>query len=130
MINLSNEDKTELNKILNSVQGRLDEKLIKLTTGLVLKTRVKIGKEDLRLFSTNKENIPSNPIEAFSIGSFFGQTYQISLDIANKMNLKLNLEQKRILREFVLFIVLFKFEKESTTKWIILSTKESLEILI
>ena len=116
MINLSKKDKTELSKILNSVQGRLDEKLIKLTAGLVFKTRVKIGKEDLRLFSTNKENIPSNPIEAFSIGSFFGQTYQISLDIAHKMDLKLNLEQKRILREFVLFIVLFKFEKESTVK--------------
>ena len=116
MINLSKEDKTELNRILNSVQGRLDEKLIKLTAGLVFKTRVKIGKEDYRLFSTNKDNIPINPIEAFSLGSFFGQTYQVSLDIANKMNLKLNLEQKRILREFVLFVVLFKFGKESPTK--------------
>lgn len=116
MINLSQEDKVELNRILNSVQGRLDEKLIKLTIGLIFKTRVKIGKDDLRLFSTNKENIPVNPIEAFSLGSFFGQTYQIALDIANKMNLKLNFEQKRILREFVLFIILFKFEKESTAK--------------
>lgn len=115
MTTLSKEDKTELNRILNSVQGRLDEKLIKLTAGLVFKTRVGIGKEDLRLFSTNKKNIPSEPINAFSLGSFFGQTYQISLDIANKIDLKLNMEQKRILREFVLFIVLFKFEKEQTT---------------
>jgi len=114
MIEMSKEDKIELNRILNSVQGRVDEKIIKLTLELVFKTRVKIGKEDLRLFSSNTENIPSKSLDAFFLGSFFGQTYQISLDIANRMGLKLKSEQKRILREFVLFIVLFKFEKELT----------------
>jgi hypothetical protein len=112
---LSKDEKIELNRILNSVQGRLDEKLIKFTLELVFKTNVRASKEDFRLYSANIQNIPSRSIHAFSLGSFFGQTYQISLDIAKKMNLKLKFEQKRILREFVFFIVLLKFEKESKT---------------
>ena len=111
---LSKTDKIELNRILDSVQGRLDKKLLNLTMHLIFKTRVKVGNEDLRLFSANRNKIPSKSVEAFSLGSFFGQTYQISLDIANKMDLKLNGQQKRMLREFVLFMVLFKFEKELT----------------
>lgn len=115
MNSLSKDEKIELNRILNSVQGRLDEKLIKFTMELVFKTRVRTTKEDFRLYSANIQNIPSRSIQAFSLGSFFGQTYQISLDIAKKMNLKLKFEQKRILREFVFFIVLLKFERESKT---------------
>jgi plasmid maintenance system antidote protein VapI len=53
-------------------------------------------------------------MKAFSLGSFFGQTYQIGLDLAKKLDLKLDSNQKRILREFTLFLVLFKFEKEIT----------------
>jgi len=112
MIELSEDDKTEFNRILESINGRLDKKLIKLTMDLIFKTRVKVGKEDHHLFSSNIDKIPAQSLEAFSAGSFFGQTYQISLDIANKMDLKLKGDQKRILREFVLFIVLFKLEKE------------------
>ena len=109
---LSKDDKTELNRILESINGRLDKKLIKLTMDLIFMTSVKVGKEDRHLFSSNIDKIPDQSLEAFSVGSFFGQTYQISLDIANKMDLKLKSEQKRILREFILFMVLFKLEKE------------------
>lgn len=116
MVDLSKKDKVELKRILSSVQGRLDEKLVKLTIELIFKTRVRVGKDDFHLFSANIDKIPSKSVEAFSAGSFFGQTYQISLDIANKMELKLKSEQKRILREFVLFIVLFKLEKEISVK--------------
>jgi len=116
MIELSKSDKNELNRILESVQGRVDKKLVKLTMELVFKTRITIGREDNHLFSVNIDKIPTRSLEAFSLGSFFGQTYQISLDIAKKMDLKLKNDQKRILREFVLFIVLFKFEKESNLK--------------
>jgi len=116
MIELSKNDKNEINRVLDSVQGRLDEKLVKLTIELIFKTRIKTGREDNHLFSVNIDKIPTRSIEAFSLGSFFGQTYQISLDIAKKMDIKLKIEQKRILREFVLFIVLFKFEKEKNLK--------------
>ena len=116
MIELTQEDKNEIKKMLESVQGRLDEKLVKFTMELVLKTSVKTSREDKRLFSVNMNKIPTKSSEAFSVGSFFGQTYQISLDIAKKMDIKLKLEQKRILREFVLFIVLFKYEKELSSE--------------
>ncbi len=116
MIELSKNDKNEINRILDSVQGRLDKNLVKLTMELVFKTRITTGREDNHLFSVNINKIPTRSLEAFSLGSFFGQTYQISLDIAKKMDIKLKTEQKRILREFVLFIVLFKFEKEKKLK--------------
>ena len=113
MIKLSKEDKIELSRILESIQGRIDENLIKLMMDLIFKTRIKIRKEDLQLFSININKIPDKSTDAFSLGSFFGQTFQISLDLAKKMNLKLDTTQKRILREFVFFLVLFKYEKES-----------------
>jgi hypothetical protein len=116
MIKFSKEDKIELSRILGSIQGRIDEKLSKLIIDLIFKNRVKPSKEDLQLFSINISKIPDKSSDAFSIGSFFGQTYQISLDLAKKMNLKLDRNQKRILREFVFFLVLFKFEKESSEK--------------
>lgn len=116
MIELSKNDKNEINRILESVQGRLDKNLVKLTMELVFKTKITTGREDNHLFSVNIDKIPTRSLEAFSLGSFFGQTYQISLDIAKKMDIKLKIEQKRMLREFVLFIVLFKFEKEKNLK--------------
>lgn len=100
--------------MLESIQGRLDNHLGKLIMDLVFKSRVNAGKEDTFLFSSNLKRIPDKSLEAFSLGGFFGQTYQISLDLAKKMNLKLNANQKRILKEFVFFLVLFKFEKEIT----------------
>ena len=112
MIKLSKEDKIELNRILESIQGRIDKNLSKLMMNLIFKTRIKIRKEDLQLFSANISKIPDKALDSFSLGSFFGQTFQISLDLAKKMDLKLDITQKRILREFVFFLVLFKFEKE------------------
>ncbi len=113
MIKLSKEDKIELSRILESIQGRIDENLSKLMMDLIFKTRIKIRKEDLQLFSININKIPDKSTNSFSLGSFFGQTFPISLDLAKKMNLKLDTTQKRILREFVFFLVLFKYEKES-----------------
>jgi hypothetical protein len=116
MIKFSKEDKVELSRILESIQGRIDENLSKLMMDLIFKTRIKIKKEDFQLFSININKIPDKSIEGFSLGSFFGQTFQISLDLAKKMDLKLDTSQKRILREFIFFMVLFKFEKELEKK--------------
>ena len=116
MVELSKNDKLQLSRILESIQGRLDENLTKLIMDFIFKTRVKIGKEDFQLFSINIDKIPDKALDSFSLGSFFGQTYQISLDFAKKMNLKLDVNQKRILREFVFFLILLKSEKESTKK--------------
>jgi hypothetical protein len=116
MTKLSKGDKIELGRILESIQGRLDNNLSKLMMDLIFKTRIKTSREDYRLFSTNINKIPDRSSDAFSLGGFFGQTFQISLDLAKKMNLKLDVNQKRILREYVFFLVLFKFEKESMEK--------------
>ena len=113
---LTKEEKNELNRILDSFQGRLDNNLIRLIMELIFKNKVSITDEDNRLFSLNLDRIPDKSIQAFSTGSFFGQTYQIGLDLAKKMELKLDANQKRLVREFVLFLVLFKFEKESQIK--------------
>ena len=112
MSGLSKNDKIQLSRILESIQGRLDENLIKLIMDFIFKTRIKIGKEDFQLFSINIDKIPDKALDSFSLGSYFGQTYQISLDFAKKMNLQLNVNQKRILREFVFFLILLKSEKE------------------
>lgn len=116
MIEITKDDKIEINRILESVKGRIDQKLCKLIMDLIFQNKVGIKKEDERLFSTNQQRIPDSSMSAFSLGSFFGQTYQIGLDLAKKMDLKLDANQKRILREFTLFLVLFKFEKETMKK--------------
>ena len=113
IVELSKNDKIELSRILEGVQGRLDKNLIKLVMDLVFKNRVSIKKEDHYLFSANSKKIPDESTESFAVGSFFGQTYQIGIDLAKKMELKLDPNQKRLLREFTFFLVLFKFEKES-----------------
>jgi hypothetical protein len=111
---LSKQEKIELNKILESFQGRLDKNLMRLVMDLVFKTRVSVKKEDERLFSLNLDKIPEKSIESFSTGSFFGQAFQIGTELARRMELKLDANQKRLLREFVFFLVLFKYEKESS----------------
>ena len=116
MIELSKSDKVELSRMLESIQGRFDRRLGKLIMDLVFRSKIKSGKEDYHLFSSNLEQIPDRSLESFSLGSFFGQTYQISLDLAKKMELKLDPNQKRVLREFVFFLILFKFEKEISKK--------------
>ncbi|MFZ8923062.1 MAG: hypothetical protein ACO2Y5_08875 [Nitrosopumilaceae archaeon] len=112
MIQLTKDDKIEINRILESVKGRIDEQLCKLIMDLVFQNKVRIKKEDKYLYSANENRIPDSSIEAFSLGGFFGQTYQIALDLARKMDLKLDGNQKRVLREFTFFLVLFKFGKE------------------
>ena len=116
MIQLTKDDKIEINRILESVKGRIDERLCKLIMDLIFQNKVRIKKEDKYLFSTNENRIPDASIEAFSLGSFFGQSYQIALDLAKKMELKLDGNQKMVLREFTFFLVLFKFEKEPVEK--------------
>ncbi len=116
MSKLSKDDKIQLSRIYESVQGRIDKDLIKLIMDFIFGTKVKTRKEDLRLFSANIGKIPDKSLESFSLGDFFGRAYQISLNSATKMNLKLNVEQKRLLREYVFFLVLFKFEKELSNK--------------
>ena len=113
---LSKNDKIDLSRMLEGVQGRVDNKLLKFVMDLVFKNRVSTKKEDRFLFSSNLEKIPDKSLDSFSIGSFFGQTYQIGLDLAKKMDVKLDTNQKRLLREFIFFLVLFKFEKESEVK--------------
>ena len=115
-MSLSKDDKVELSRMLESIQGILDKELVKLVMDLVFKNRVSTKKEDHYLFSTNLEKIPEKSIDSFGVGSFFGQTYQIGLDLARKMDLKLDAKQKRVLREFTFFLVLFKYEKEIKSK--------------
>ena len=117
MIQLTKDDKIEINRILESVKGRIDEELCKLIMDLVFQNKVRIKKEDKTLYSINENRIPDSSIEAFSLGGFFGQTYQIALDLAKKMDLKLDGSQKRVVREFTFFLVLFKFEKDLEQKF-------------
>lgn len=116
MSNLSKDDKVQLSRIFESIEGRVDKKLIKLIMDFIFGTKIKTRKDDYRLFSANLNKIPDKSIESFSLGDFFGQAYQISLNFAVKMNIKLNIEQKRLLREYVFFLILFKFEKELDKK--------------
>lgn len=113
---LSKIDEIELSRILEDVNGRLDPDLIKLIIDLIFKTKVSSKKEDNFLFSSNLEKIPNNSIDSFMVGSVFGQSYQIGLDLAKRMDLKLDRTQKRILRELTFFLVLSKFEKELKLK--------------
>ena len=112
MTEFTSQDKIEINRIFESIKGRIDQKLCKVIMNLVFQNQVRMKKEDEKLFNTNKEKIPHRSLEAFSLGGFFGQTYQIGLELSKKMDLQLDRNQKRIFREFTLFLVLLKFEKE------------------
>lgn len=116
MGNLSKDDKIQLSRIFESVEGRVDKKLVKLIMDFIFSTKVKTRKDDYQLFSANINKIPDKSIASFSLGDIFGQAYQISLNFAVKMDIKLNLEQKRLLREYVFFLVLIKYEKELSKK--------------
>lgn len=104
MTGLTQQDKIEINKILASIEGRLDKRLIKLTMDLILKTSWTKNVAG-NLYKNNIENIPDKSLNAFLLGSHFGQIYQISLDFAKKLDLSLLPNQKNILREFVFFLV-------------------------
>ena len=110
MIEFTQQDKIEISKILASIEGRLDEKLVKLTMDLILKTSW-TKSVAINLYKNNVDNIPGKSLNAFLLGSHFGQIYQISLDFAKKLELSLTPNQKNILREFVFFLVLLRTEK-------------------
>ena len=110
MIEFTQQDKIEISKILASIEGRLDERLVKLTMDLILKTNW-TKSVAINLYKNNVNNIPDKSLNAFLLGSHFGQIYQISLDFAKKLELSLTPNQKNILREFVFFLVLLRTEK-------------------
>ena len=110
MVEFTQQDKIEISKILASIEGRLDEKLVKLTMDLILKTNW-TKSVAINLYKNNVNNIPDKSLNAFLLGSHFGQIYQISLDFAKKLELSLTPNQKNILREFVFFLVLLRTEK-------------------
>jgi hypothetical protein len=111
MIGFTQQDKIEISKILASIEGRLDERLIKLTMDLILKTNW-TKSVAINLYKSNINSIPDKSLNAFLLGSHFGQIYQISLDFAKKLELSLSPNQKNILREFVFFLVLLRAEKQ------------------
>ncbi len=110
MVEFTQQDKIEISKILASIEGRLDKRLIKLTMDLILKTSW-TKSVAINLYKNNVNNIPDKSLNAFLLGSHFGQIYQISLDFAKKLELSLSPNQKNILREFVFFLVLLRTEK-------------------
>jgi len=110
MTEFTQQDKIEISKILASIEGRLDKRLIKLTMDLILKTSW-TKSVAINLYKNNVNNIPDKSLNAFLLGSHFGQIYQISLDFAKKLELSLSPNQKNILREFVFFLVLLRTEK-------------------
>jgi len=111
MVGLSKQNKIEVRKILTSIEGKLDERLIKLTMDLILKTTW-TKNVALNLYKSNLDSIPDKSLNAFTLGSHFGQIYQISLDFSKKLELSLTPNQKNILREFVFFLVLLSAENQ------------------
>jgi hypothetical protein len=112
MTGFTQQDKIEISKILTSIEGRLDKRLIKLTTDLILKTNW-TKNVAISLYKNNLDSIPDKSLNAFVIGSHFGQIYQITLDFSKKLELSLSPNQKNILREFVFFLVLLRAEKQT-----------------
>jgi len=112
MTGFTQQDKIEISKILASIEGRLDKRLIKLTMNLILKTNW-TKNVAISLYKNNLDSIPDKSLNAFVVGSHFGQIYQISLDFSKKLELSLSPNQKNILREFVFFLVLLRAEKQT-----------------
>ena len=110
MVNESENDIIEINSILQSVKGRLDEKLIKLTVDVIMKTKWSQNVER-DLYKINVGKIPDRSVDGVLLGSHIGQIYQISLDFARKMNINLKPIQKDILREMVFFLVVIRTER-------------------
>ena len=111
MSNFSENERIEINRILESIKGRLDKRLIKLTMDVVMNT--KWSQENERdLYKKNIDRIPKDSIDGVLMGSHIGQIYQVSLDFAKKLELELKPLQKSILKEFVFFLVLLRTERE------------------
>jgi len=115
MVVLSKQNKAEIRKILTSIEGKIDERLIKLTMDLILKTTWSKNIA-INLYKNNIDNIPDKSLNAFMLGSHFGQIYQISLDFSKKLEIPLTPNQKNILREFVFFLVLLSAENQEKSK--------------
>ena len=111
MSDFSDREKIELNKVLSSIEGRLDKKLIRLTMDVVMKTNWS-QEIERDLYKKNVDNIPEKSVEAALFGSHIGQIYQVSLDFATKMKLELKPVQKTILKEFIFFLVSLRTDKE------------------
>lgn len=116
MTKLNKQDKIEFDKILYSIEGKLDEKLIRLMLDLIFKTNW-INTNATNLYKNNIKEIPDKSLDAFILGSHLGQIYQITLELSKKLELKLSHNQKNILREFIFFLVLLrqKNQKQSNT---------------
>ena len=107
----SKKEKIEINRILESIEGRLDKRLIKITVDVVM--NAKWSQEVERdLYKKNIEHIPEKATDAVLLGSHIGQIYQVSLDFAKKLEIKLKPLERAILKEFVFFLVLLRTEKE------------------
>lgn len=113
MSEFTEKEKVEVNKILESIKGRLDKRLIKLIIDLVMKTNwsQEIEKD---LYRKNSDRIPKKAVDAVLIGSHVGQIYQISLEYAKKFEIQLKPIQKNILREFVFFMVLLRTDRQKS----------------
>jgi len=115
MVGLTKENKKEIHRILSSIEGRLDNRLIKLTMDLILKTTWNKNVA-INLYKNNLDSIPDRSLNAFTLGSHFGQIYQISLDFSKKLELSLTPNQKNMLRELVFFLVLMSAENHEKSK--------------
>ena len=93
MTPFNQEDRTKINKILESLECRLDQNLIRLIMDLILKTNW-TKNVTINLYKNNKNNIPDKSLDAFILGGNFGQIYQISLDLAKKLQPSLSSNQK------------------------------------
>lgn len=115
MIKLDKRDKIELDKILYSIEGKLDKKLIRLTSDLIFNTNW-TNNIAINLYKKNINEIPDKSLNAFLLGSHLGQIYQITLDLSKKLDLILSQNQKNILREFIFFLVLLRYKNNKTQR--------------
>lgn len=113
MSKFTENEKVEISKMLDSVKGRIDDRLIKLVMDLAMKTNWSQDTEK-NLYKKNSERIPGKRVEAVLIGSHIGQIYQVSLDFAKKFDINLKPLQKSILRELIFFMVLLRTEREKS----------------
>ncbi len=81
MSNFSEKERIETSRILESLEGRLDKRLIKLTMDLVMNTKWSQENEK-ELYKRNIDRIPKKSLEGILMGSHIGQIYQVSLDFA------------------------------------------------
>lgn len=107
----SEKENIEINRVLGSIEGKIDNRLIKLTLEVIMKTKWSQDVEE-NLYRKNIDSIPHNAIDAMLLGSHVGQIYQVALDFAKKLEINLNSLQKSVLREFVFFMVLIRTDRE------------------